>query len=380
MRERKPEVWITGAGIVSPWGAGRHAFSEALRGANPLSRGLSGPAATLAEAGFSAEEFIDPKAVRRVSALTRSSLVAARMAFADAEFPEDESLRGDAGVVLGTAFGSSNYHFEYYEALFRRGLKEASPLLFSESVMNASSGHVSQFFKLRGPSITLVGGEDAGLAAVASALDQLRASGGPALLAGGGEEHCAMLHRTLSAAGVVAGPHESADAPAGGGERPIWTDGAAFVLLEEEQAALRRRAKPLAILRGAGWGRAERAMAERGDAVAAAVEAAIEDAAIDPAAVDVIVGCEGPTGGLEAMGLAAALGPAPRAHLGTRSLFGEGFAFTSAAQVVIAALAVAGDGALPEGLPRSPRIVIAITPTRRGGACAVVLGRVPSAS
>ncbi len=376
MREPKPEAWITGAGIVSPWGAGRRAFCEALRGSNPLSRGLLGPAATLDAAGFSAEEFIDPKAVRRVSALTRSSLVAARMALSDAGFPEDEGLRRDAGVVLGTAFGSSNYHFEYYEALFRRGLKEASPLLFSESVMNASSGHVSQFFKLRGPSITIVGGEDAGIAAVASAVDQIRAAGGPALLAGGGEEHCAMLHRTLAAAGVVAGPN----APRDGGERPIWTDGAAFLLVEEERAALRRGASPLAVLRGAGWGRAGRAMAERGDAVAAAVEAALEDAAIDPRDVEAIVGSEGPSGGLEEMGLAAALGGRLQGYLGTRSLLGEGFAFTSAAQVIIAALAVASDGALPKGFPRSPEAAIAVTPTRRGGACAVIVGRVPSPS
>jgi len=331
------DVWITGLGIVSPLGVGRERFAEALRegrtasGDPPPARdGLPapGPAAALSRAGFSAEEYVDARYVRRLSALSRSTLVAARLAIEDAAFPEDRDLRAEAGVLLGTAFGSATYHFEYYEGLVRRGLKDASPLLFSESVLNAASGHVSQYFGLRGPSIALVGGEDVGIAAIAAALDKVRAGVAPAVLAGGAEEYCAIIHRALAATGL---------------KIPL-AEGAAIVLVEAAQAARRRGARPLAALLGAGSGRAELAEASEGVHVARAVEDACRDAGVDRGDAALITG--------------------ESIH---RQL-GEGFGFTSAAQVVAAALEISSGGPSP---------AVAAASTRRGGASALVFGAPP---
>ncbi len=168
-------VAVTGLGVVSPLGLGVEEFwSSLVEGRRALSPHLSSPrgitvpsrAGLLGEVADRARELVGARRLRRVSPLTLYAVTAAHLALENANGASVAESSGgvptptdadSTAVVLGTSFGSSNYHFEYYEKLYRGGLRDASPLLFSESVMNAASGHVSLHFGLRGPSIALVG-------------------------------------------------------------------------------------------------------------------------------------------------------------------------------------------------------------------------------
>lgn len=388
-------VAVTGVGVVSPWGVGREALWDALaRGATagsptpPSARGIPTPrhAGTLgASVRAELEGLVDARFLRRLSAISATAVAASVDAFADAlgspsrgdpggapgeaarssvgairwsaEGPG--SLREETSVVLGTAYGSSRYHFEYYEGILGGSIKDASPLLFSESVMNAPPGHVSIYHKLRGASQAIVGGEEAGLGALHEAWARLAGGETEAALAGGAEELCDFVHAALAAAGIVG--EGATRIPGGGASRPFVSEGAVLLLLEACPLAAGTVAR--AMLRGAGAARAAgRAGALRGrDAVARAVAGALASAGagLRP---DLIVSSA--SGGVvdreELLGILD--GVAAQERRGAtggdgdipvvlpKAALGEGFAFTSAA---LAALAVEclRRGAAPPSVP-----------------------------
>jgi 3-oxoacyl-(acyl-carrier-protein) synthase len=398
-------AFVTGLGIVSPLGIGvEELWGRLLAGERaddltpPSARAIPAPprAATLSALAGRLEEVVDARALRRVSNLSRYAVAAARLALGESG---ERAWRDEACVILGTCFGSSVYHFEYYERLFGGGLREASPLLFSESVMNAAAGHVALHFQLRGASLALVGGEEVGLAALAEGALRLRLGETAAALAGGADEYCDFLHAALAERGFVS---EGPSTPyAARGSLPFISEGAAFLLLESEEAAAGRGAEPLVRLAGSGVcrGRSPASGEPPGaEAVERAVRQALADEGLEPGDLDLVVASAG--GGAEAAaaeieGLTRALGArrwelflaAPKAALG------EGFAATSAAQAVIAVQALVeqtvpptpGDeesALLPAAflLPRAPvdtplENVLALSVNRRGAAAAVLFRR-----
>ena len=394
---------ITGVGVVAPLGVGVDSFWEhALRGDDVIRdaespRGAPVPtrAMTLGAMGFDPEDSIAPRVIRRFSRFSTLAVIAAAEAVESAGLSRSETPESfeSSGVALGTAYGSSDYHFEYYEGLYRHGLKEASPLLFSESVLNAASGHITQHTGLPRPGWTLVGGEEAGLNATAAALDFVRSGDGPFCLGGGAEEYCEIVHATLGAWEVVGA---TAGAPyTHSGDLSVVGEGAGFLVVEDPLHASTRGAPARAFVRGAAARRCLRGGALK-ETVAEAVRAALDDAQVDADAVDLVVG--GGSGGTplersELDGMRAVI-PESRAliYSAPKKLVGEAFGFSSAAQAVVAVQAIA-TGTLP--LTSSPEAsmlpgewrfstagesvsidtAIAIAVTRRGNATAVVFSQ-----
>ncbi len=400
-----PKVVVTGLGIVSPLGVGSETVHSALMSrvsasrSSPVSaRGIPVPglAATVGALGEKVEEIVSPKYLRRLPSVSRWSLGAAVDASSRAVVPaEAEPSGGDeTAVILGTSFGASSYHFEYYEKLFRNGLKDASPLLFSESVMNAPSGHVAIYLKLRGASLALVGGEEVGLGAILDAHDRLALGECSTAYAGGAEEYCDFVHAALAARGrIFAEPGEAYCERSKG---TILCEGAAFLRLEIERPGRRT----LARLVGTAMARSLQGIRGARESVADAVREALERASVDPGSVGLVVtsASGGLLDGCEARGIAAGLSLNHRAGpavpiCAPMTILGEGFAFTSAAQAVIAVQLIAA-GSIPPSratpgaaeLPRGLRLVteperfvgthvLVVSTSWRGNAVAALLER-----
>ena len=108
------------------------AFSRGSPSAAPLRpppaasrfRGRPASSGHLAESTMS----VAPRLLRRVSTITRYSLGAAALALKEAAGPGLPPGRlDDTAVLLGTSYGSAEYHFEYYERLFRERDQGAEP-------------------------------------------------------------------------------------------------------------------------------------------------------------------------------------------------------------------------------------------------------------
>ncbi|MEZ6185716.1 MAG: beta-ketoacyl synthase N-terminal-like domain-containing protein [Planctomycetota bacterium] len=324
---------LTGLGVACPLGVGREAFWGAYLAppAEPLSaprvrEGLVATPAVCFPKDFPAERYTDRRAVRKASEVARLAAAAGQLALDAAALPD--GLRAETCVVLGTALGCSRYYLEFHEKLQRKGIKGANAVLFTESVFNAASAHVSRIHGLRGAAHTLAGGEDVGLAALAAGRDRLLL-GAPAVLVGGAEQYADLVHASLLHEGRVGRALGLGDAPVAFGE------GAALAVFEAEPRGSEAPLRLTATARTrAGRGTAEEALVRALRAVCAA-------AGIEPAALDLLVSAGATRGEVDAHVLAlAGLGASPRT-CAPKALLGEGFAFGSAATLVLGAQALA---------------------------------------
>jgi 3-oxoacyl-(acyl-carrier-protein) synthase len=368
-RERRG-VAVTGLGVVSALGFGADELWEGLLGGacalgpSPTSpRGVPVPRSAGAVGGAThrVEELVDPRTLRRLATLSRHALGAAALALRESGTLERWAREGDQGaalrdataVLLGTSYGPSAYHFEYYEKLFTNGIKDASPLLFSESVMNAAPGHVAIHWKLRGPSLALVGGEEVGLAAVADALDRIRLGESSAALAGGAEEYCDFVHAALATRRVIAA--ERGEPFSGAEAGSFLGEGAAFLFLEDPAPGAGDAATGnLVEVAGAGFARGPAGPGGPARAVELAVGGALADAGVGPEAVDLVVASASGRRldreeaiGLDRALLSGARRPRRPIHVvAPKAALGEGFAFTSAIQALVAVKALQ-EGTVP---------------------------------
>jgi len=328
---------LTGLGIACPLGVGVDAFWAACLAppTDPLTRepkvreGLTPRPAVCFPKDFPAERYTDRRAVRKAAEVARLAAAAGQLALDEAALPD--ALRDATCLVLGTALGCSRYYLEFHEKIQRKGVKGANAVLFTESVFNAASAHLSKIHRLRGTAHTLAGGEDVGLAALAAAHDRIRL-GAPAALAGGAEQYADLVHASLLHEGRVG-------YALGLGAEPVaFGEGGAAVVLEAEP-----RTPPPAGQRAVRLLATGRARAGRGDpdqALERALRAACAQAEVEPAAIDLLVSGGGTRAAVDAqVALLTRLGASPRT-CAPKALLGEGFAFGSAAQIVVAALAL----------------------------------------
>ncbi|RMG11119.1 MAG: hypothetical protein D6731_16145 [Planctomycetota bacterium] len=386
---------ITGLGAACPLGVGARtvwqrllASEPALCERPPTAAGLDTRPATAFAEPFPAERYADRRTVRKASDLARLAAAASVGCVADAALPEDPELRDRMSVVLGTCFGGSGYYLDFHERVRRRGPRAANAVLFTEGVFNAAPGHASALLGFRGPGLAVVGGEEAGLSALLTATDRLLLGAAPGVLAGGADCFCDRVQASLLSEGRIGARLGGPFAP----EVGPWAEGGAALFLEPRAAAEARGAHLYAEILGGVRGRAANDTDPEG--LVRCAERALELAGRAPADVDLVVGgaCGGPPAQREREALA---------QLGLRgwvcwpqALLGEGFAFGSALQALVAALALAEDVVpptyAPDGQPpragelrgvSAPherahlRTALVLSSSRPGGCVALVLGR-----
>ncbi|MGH7267446.1 MAG: beta-ketoacyl synthase N-terminal-like domain-containing protein, partial [Candidatus Rokuibacteriota bacterium] len=201
---------MTGIGSVSPLGAGGGAATAAAldRGVSAIGRirafatddrgsHLGGEVGDLAA-------HLQPDEFRRLSRASQIALVACRLALADAAV-EPGVLPG-LGLVLGSHYGDFRSSEEFARGYLRRGPLGLSPVIFPHTVMNAMAAHAAIAIGAQGPMLTVNQAGIAGELAVARAAMFVATGRSPAMLAGGVDELCPVLHRELWRLGTTS-PH-----------------------------------------------------------------------------------------------------------------------------------------------------------------------------
>jgi 3-oxoacyl-[acyl-carrier-protein] synthase II len=314
---------ITGLGVVGPHGTGTASLEAALLAGGPLAteidrsagyhvRDSSRLAALVPK--LDVAEWLPPAEARRLSMPSRFAVVAARMALADAGIAKVEGRR--VAVVVATAFGALLFTEKLVRQILEEGPESAQPFYFSECVANAAAARVAIALGARGANVTITQREAGPLLAVARSAQEVSEGRADLAIAGSAEEMPPLLHALLDRfrSTARAGSGVEAARPFDAARNGVLAgEGASVCVIEREDEAQARGARPLARIAASGaafdatasvsdWG-------DGHDALARALRSVIARAGADVEAVDRIVsGASGARRGdrLESATLAAA--------------------------------------------------------------------------
>jgi 3-oxoacyl-[acyl-carrier-protein] synthase II len=354
-------VSITGVGVVSPFGDDREAFRDALlSGASGIAPSAQfeafGCRSVLAArvAGFDPARWIPPMKLRRMDGSAPFALAAIRQAMDEARYavvPEGDER---TGVVVGTYTAGGQATNEYLAALFDGGPMGAPALLFNSTVANAAAGLAGLEFKLQGPNATISQKEASGLAAIASAVDLLRAGRADAIASGGMDALNDVFYRAHDQFEVM-----NAEAAFGSAAAPFDAGRSGFVLgeggfglwLERGDGWRARGARAYGEILGIGAASATvplNAWPDRAGPLVRTMRLALEEAGVEPADIGVVYASANASRGLdevEARAIGELFGSPTPVITSIKGALGESGA--SGAAACVAAVLCGREGAVP---------------------------------
>ena len=311
-------VVITGIGVLSPVGAGRDAYWTALcqgrTGFRPITLFDSTPfdvhiAGDVPD--FDPLSLLGKKGLRDLDRSTRLVCSAAKLALEDGRLEITPENTGSIGVSIGATYGSLHSIAEFDLSGLLEGPRAVNPSHFPNTVINSPASQVSIRFRIKGFNTTISTGFCAGLDAISYAADFIRLQRAQAVLAGGVEELCEETFMAFHHLGQLSGRDGTEpvccpfDARRNG---IILSEGAAVLVLENEQHALQRGAPILAGILGYGTafdydsdGTFDRP--HRG--LRSAISHALRDASLEPRYIDYVCSGANSSRGLDRMESAA---------------------------------------------------------------------------
>jgi len=258
-------VVVTGLGVVSPHGSDPATMFTRLMSGESVVREVTFETPTpYANVAAVVEDF-DPSALlgaqlrsENIDRVTQLALAAAGAAVTDAAVEVGDDLRYRAGVSFGTGMGSSAAIEETHVQTLTRDPARVRPLTVLKVMNNASAGHIAASFGLAGPDLTYSCACSSSAVAIGEAYRQIRHGYADMMIAGGGEAPLTYsFFRAWDAMRVLAPIDRLRPASTC---RPfdrrraglVLGEGAAMVVLEDREHAVRRGARIHAELVGYG--------------------------------------------------------------------------------------------------------------------------------
>jgi len=257
-------VVVTGIGMVTPLGCGVDAtWGHAIAGKSGLSKltdfqvddlacQIAGtiPKGPKAEGKFNAEEWMEPKEIRKVDPFIVYATAAADEALEDAGWhPETKDDQVATGVLIGSGIGGLEGIEDAAHVLRDRGPRRISPFFIPGRLINLASGNVSIRHGLKGPNHSVVTACSTGAHAIGDASRLIALGDADVMVAGGTESPVCRLAIAGFAACKALSTHFNDNPTAA--SRPydrdrdgfVMGEGAGVVVLEERDHALARGAK-----------------------------------------------------------------------------------------------------------------------------------------
>jgi 3-oxoacyl-[acyl-carrier-protein] synthase II len=302
--KEKRRVVVTGVGLVTPLGTGVEKNWEAVTagrsGISALTRFPNAEFFSTRIAGqitdFRAEDFIEPKEIKKMDLFIQYSVAAASMAAADAGFKIDPARAERVGVIIGVGLcGIETLEF-YYKAYLDGGPRKISPFFIPKVISNLAPGQIAIRHGAKGVNWTPTSACASGNNAIGEAYKLIRDGAQDAVITGGAEAPITPLgvggFCAMKALSVRNDEPERASRPF---ERDrdgfVMSEGAGVMILEEREEAIRRGARIYAEVIGyAANGDAHHitAPAPEGEGAARCMALALQDAGIAAEEVDYI--------------------------------------------------------------------------------------------
>jgi len=246
--------------------------------------------------GFRAEEFLEPKDIKRTDLFVRYALAASKMALGDADFSVANGNAERVGVVMGTGFGGLITLEKNHKVFLEKGPGKISPFLIPMMIPNMAPGQIAIASGAKGPNTCVVTACASGTHAIGEAFKVIQQGYADAMIAGGTEATITplMLSGFCNMKAVTARNDEPQKA-----SRPFEKDrdgfviaeGAGIIILEEMEMAKKRGANIYCEITGYGLnGDAYHITAPSpgGEGAIHCMNMALKDARMQPEQVDYI--------------------------------------------------------------------------------------------
>lgn len=297
-RGERPEVAVTGLGLVTPAGIGVEANvariweGRSTASASPELKGLTVDFSCRVD-DFDPAAELGPRTMLRMDRVSQLGVTAARQAVTDAGLDPSSWEGARVAVVIGTSFGGSASFEREHETYLRSGPTVVSPQLMVTAPVNMTAGHIAMDCKALGPNQVVSTACASGTTAVGLGRMLLETGSCDVVLAGGSE--AALTPTGMASLHKMGALSRRTEDPAAA-SRPFDADrdgfvageGAGVLVLERMADARARGARVRARISGFGAsadGYHASAPHPTGDGAERAMRAALADARLDPAEV-----------------------------------------------------------------------------------------------
>jgi 3-oxoacyl-[acyl-carrier-protein] synthase II len=297
-------VVVTGLGLVTPLGIGLEKNWQALvagqSGIRKIDRFPNIDAFASRIAGqvpdFRAEDFIEPKEIKKMDLFIQYSVAAASMAMEHSGFKIDPQEAESVGVIVGVGLCGIDTIEATERAYLDGGPRKISPFFIPKVISNLAPGQIAIRHGAKGVNWTPTSACASGTHAIGEAFHLIRRGLQDAVIAGGAESAITPLgvggFSAMKALSTRNDEPERASRPFDR-ERDgfIIAEGSGVLILEERDRALKRGAKIYAEVIGYGAnGDAHHmtAPAPEGEGAARCMRLSLKDAGIAPSEIDYI--------------------------------------------------------------------------------------------
>ncbi|MDD5286512.1 MAG: beta-ketoacyl synthase N-terminal-like domain-containing protein [Desulfuromonadaceae bacterium] len=156
------DIVISGFSAVTAAGIGLEPVLELIRSGRdaltqlPAEHAVNSSGYWGKAAGFKATDFIPPLKARKLDRCSQFAVAVAGLALKNAGIDRNTLPPERIGIALGCGFGGVANSAEFLTGYFVDGVEGISPMLFPNTVSNASASNVSIEHGLKGPNVTQV--------------------------------------------------------------------------------------------------------------------------------------------------------------------------------------------------------------------------------
>jgi len=297
-------VVVTGLGLVTPLGTGVEKNWEALlagrSGVGPIARFPNVEFFSTRIAGqvpdFRAEDFIEPKEIKKMDLFIQYSMGAAHMAMEDGRFKIAPEEAARVGVIIGVGLLGLETIETYHKAYLEGGPRKISPFFIPKVISNLAAGQIAIRHGAKGVNWTPTSACASGSHAIGEAFHMIRSGLQDAILAGGAESVITPMGvGGFSAMKALSTRNEEPERASRPFDKDrdgfVIAEGSGVMILEERERALKRGAKIYAEVVGYGANCDAyhiTAPAPEGEGAARCIGLALEDAKMVPQEIDYI--------------------------------------------------------------------------------------------
>jgi 3-oxoacyl-[acyl-carrier-protein] synthase II len=250
-------VVISGLGVLSSVGIGKERFWEAIKkgksGIKPITlfNAETFPVRIAGEIkDFDPQDFFPYELSRRLDRFSLLGLAATRLAVEDAGYPTNftGTESEETCVVVGTSVGAFGMAEEIHSVFIEKGRRRISPYFNTSVIPSSCATQIGMMLGLHGSVSTVTTACASGTSAIGEAFHLIRGGRFEIGIAGASEAPITpLVTATFSSVGLLSTDNEEPSAAC----RPfskdrngtVLAEGAAIVILEELNHALRRGAK-----------------------------------------------------------------------------------------------------------------------------------------